>query len=631
MSQPEPQFFINEFRKNTGVDVTTLQPPQKQQFNPTRWEADQATWYAEDDPRHKWILVQLRKMRTQPIGGMHGEYKYIIPSGVFQQKMREIDDWFEINLQNGTPIDIASYSWDQAVAASDEWHAVSAGRGEGKIYESTNLDLIMFSPQEWEGWSVQKVISENDLLVEGNRMNHCVGDYCRQVQSGSTEIYSLRDPKNEPHVTIEIDPEYNEIIQILGNSNTEPAEEYKVYIRQWFEEFQEKRPGLKLRGEDAFDFDFHYVDNRDIDEEINRIVYQGNEYGLEIPFGELDIETVYDAVIKELESHYRSSDTRYVGNIGPVIANVAWEADKYRAERYGLLGNSQLEESDVEYKAFKTDSNRMGVGWLWYKIEENNMSFLDHFDLHETYTKQEDFATEEEYEKARDEEYYEAERSARSEALPYALDDEIAETLVKLSREDPFLPEHAQFIKSEPQIVSAGNWLQKIAQLTEEDFIDEDGNSLAADGDIGDYNHDMRAMEHILGMSLDNMEELPSLSPEDLSQEQLNQIEANFPGFMENVWTGKLLPKEFAVINMGWIRVIDSNFEVQNVDEGALGRIVDYIYENTVGSPNLTFYINERSTQNLVSMQFLELSEAVQAGQGVMKYRMLVNRPEGLY
>jgi len=175
------------------------------------------------------------------------------------------------------------------------------------------------------------------------------------------------------------------------------------------------------------------------------------------------------------------------------------------------------------------------------------------------------------------------------------------------------------------------NWLQRLAQLTEEDFIDEDGNALAADGDVGDYNHDMRAMEHILYSSLDDVDELASLAPEDLSEEQLHAIEANFPGFMENVWTGKLLPKEFAVMNMGWIRVIDANFEVQNVDENALRRIVDYIYKNTVGSPQLTFYINERSTQNLVSMQFLDLAEAVHSGQGTMKYRMLANHPQGLY
>lgn len=176
------------------------------------------------------------------------------------------------------------------------------------------------------------------------------------------------------------------------------------------------------------------------------------------------------------------------------------------------------------------------------------------------------------------------------------------------------------------------NWLQRIiAQLTEEDFIDEDGNALGADGDAGDYNHDMRAMEHMIFSSINDADDLPSLDPQDLSEEQLHAIEANFPGFMDLVWTGQLLPKEFAVKTMGWIRVLDSNFEVQNVDENALRRIVDYVYENTVVRSDVTLNINERNTQNLVSMQFLSLAEAVQSGQGMMRYQMEARRPQGLY
>jgi len=176
------------------------------------------------------------------------------------------------------------------------------------------------------------------------------------------------------------------------------------------------------------------------------------------------------------------------------------------------------------------------------------------------------------------------------------------------------------------------NWLQRIiAQLVEEDFIDEDGTALAADGDVGDYNHDMRAMEHIIFMSIEDADDLPSLDPQDLSEEHLHAIEANFPGFMELVWTGQLLPKEFAVRHMGWIRVVDSQFEVEKVDENALRRIVDYVYENTVVRDNVSIMINERSTQNLVPMPFLELAEAVQAGQGAGKFYMLSRRPQGLY
>lgn len=44
------------------------------------------------------------------------------------------------------------------------------------------------------------------LDYEGNTMGHCVGGYCDDVMSGRTRIFSLRDAKGEPHVTIETSP-----------------------------------------------------------------------------------------------------------------------------------------------------------------------------------------------------------------------------------------------------------------------------------------------------------------------------------------------------------------------------------------------------------------------------------------
>lgn len=44
------------------------------------------------------------------------------------------------------------------------------------------------------------------LKFEGDTMGHCVGGYCPDVMSGSTRIFSLRDAKGMPHVTIETSP-----------------------------------------------------------------------------------------------------------------------------------------------------------------------------------------------------------------------------------------------------------------------------------------------------------------------------------------------------------------------------------------------------------------------------------------
>jgi len=44
------------------------------------------------------------------------------------------------------------------------------------------------------------------LKYEGDTMGHCVGGYCDDVAEGRSRIFSLRDAKGEPHVTIETSP-----------------------------------------------------------------------------------------------------------------------------------------------------------------------------------------------------------------------------------------------------------------------------------------------------------------------------------------------------------------------------------------------------------------------------------------
>lgn len=47
---------------------------------------------------------------------------------------------------------------------------------------------------------------EDALKYEGETMGHCVGGYCPDVVEGRSKIFSLRDKKGQPHVTIEVQP-----------------------------------------------------------------------------------------------------------------------------------------------------------------------------------------------------------------------------------------------------------------------------------------------------------------------------------------------------------------------------------------------------------------------------------------
>lgn len=107
------------------------------------------------------------------------------------------------------------------------------------------------------GWTMVKVPTAHDLDVEGEYMGHCVGgdDYADAVKRGKCTIYSLRDPKNEPHVTLEVEeakkplkPGSNKngrvVIQVQGKQNEEPVEKYHGMLEKFF-----RRENLHLQDE----------------------------------------------------------------------------------------------------------------------------------------------------------------------------------------------------------------------------------------------------------------------------------------------------------------------------------------------------------------------------------------------
>lgn len=108
---------------------------------------------------------------------------------------------------------------------------------------------------------------EDALKYEGETMGHCVGGYCEEVAAGQSKIFSLRDKKGQPHVTIEVRPpnkEYTdtdevvqrfwethgrdpvnkqelmdfeglapEIVQIKGKANRAPNPEYMPAVQDF--------------------------------------------------------------------------------------------------------------------------------------------------------------------------------------------------------------------------------------------------------------------------------------------------------------------------------------------------------------------------------------------------------------
>lgn len=71
---------------------------------------------------------------------------------------------------------------------------------------------------------------EDALKYEGETMGHCVGGYCPDVIEGRSKIFSLRDKKGQPHVTIEVRPGEGSVYQYLASKNLDLEKEaQKLY------------------------------------------------------------------------------------------------------------------------------------------------------------------------------------------------------------------------------------------------------------------------------------------------------------------------------------------------------------------------------------------------------------------
>lgn len=107
------------------------------------------------------------------------------------------------------PEQLSKVSIEQAVRRSAERRAKEAAEAalksvEGmpvvKDYPDTGYKWIQLKGEKGDG----KL--EQALKFEGKDMAHCVGTYCDDVTSGRSEIFTLRDAKGRPHVTIEVEP-----------------------------------------------------------------------------------------------------------------------------------------------------------------------------------------------------------------------------------------------------------------------------------------------------------------------------------------------------------------------------------------------------------------------------------------
>lgn len=87
-----------------------------------------------------------------------------------------------------------------------------------------------------DGFAIVRLLTQTALQRESAMMNHCVGEgaYNDGLEGDNTIIYSLRDPKNEAHATIEV--QGNTMKQCKGKQDLPPVAKYFPYLKEFITE-----------------------------------------------------------------------------------------------------------------------------------------------------------------------------------------------------------------------------------------------------------------------------------------------------------------------------------------------------------------------------------------------------------
>ena len=150
----------------------------------------------------------LEKSKGQKLNSIDKEFMYS------DLGFDHIADVLREQIAAGTlrPESLKSLSVPQAVQRTHEYNlAKEKAMQKIQLQAQSEMPVAKDYPEQGYKWLELKhptdpSVTEKALKYEGDAMGHCVGGYCPDVETGKTKIYSLRDAKGEPHVTIEVRP-----------------------------------------------------------------------------------------------------------------------------------------------------------------------------------------------------------------------------------------------------------------------------------------------------------------------------------------------------------------------------------------------------------------------------------------
>jgi hypothetical protein len=210
-----PRHYLVQRDKPTG-GVLLVDPEEETGFDARPYDGDLPDWaeHALDHP---------------PEGG--SAIVFLRLDGTLSKRIRRIITW----LNEGVPPEEAGAAvnrlgFSQAEDLARKWRRSLKGQRAYGGRESGAVPVF----HHYDATIVQ-LTSASALRFEGNRMRHCAGEYDQLVADSVCEVYSVRDPRNNPHATVEVEPD-GTVLQVKGMANGRVDPRWRPAIRAFVQQ-----------------------------------------------------------------------------------------------------------------------------------------------------------------------------------------------------------------------------------------------------------------------------------------------------------------------------------------------------------------------------------------------------------
>lgn len=160
-----------------------------------------------------------------------------LQKGTVDENETEIEHIIDYLQSEKAPKRLKKMSYKEALKSTKKWNDALIRKAENCV--ETEMDTKEFMKFN-AGYKFVELVGKQAFLREGNLMRHCVGSY---YGKDDVVIYSLRDSKNNPHCTIEVQKSGNNINQIKGKGNGSIHPNYIKYVLSFLKEV-----GMEIRG-----------------------------------------------------------------------------------------------------------------------------------------------------------------------------------------------------------------------------------------------------------------------------------------------------------------------------------------------------------------------------------------------